>query len=400
MIFFKFGAWLHYTLLAPLGERLMPLWMIGWVMSIASIIQLLLDVPAGKILDRYGYKKMLVIGSLFFVGAVALLFTTISSVTLIISILCATIGRLFFWPWVNAYILSQASSKNSSVFMAYRDISGSIGIVLAALSVPFVLKLSDIMLVLVLFVLLMLALWAIVLSPSDKKHLPVQDHPHERTHHQRHHSIRRFWYAIQKLNPASVLLILTNFSGAVFYGVVWFVVPLIIVSLPEADGRLLGVWLGMFDFAVIITGGILATFVDTMNKKVLIFLGLLLFAVAGTLLWFHFGLLFLVFAFLATMGDELASLPLWTRLHRLDTEHNNDGLISGVINLFEDLGWAIGPFVAGLLYSLLGAQITLLIGALPLVIIFFLYYFVVHKHTLHFPLLEGPRKAHKMRHKR
>lgn len=40
----------------------------------------------------------------------------------------------------------------------------------------------------------------------------------------------------------------------------------------------------MFDFAVIITGGILATFVDTMNKKVLIFLGLLLFAVAGTLL--------------------------------------------------------------------------------------------------------------------
>lgn len=65
-------------------------------MSIASIIQLVLDVPAGKILDRYGYKKMLVVGSLFFVGAVTLLFTTISSVTLIISILCATIGRLFF----------------------------------------------------------------------------------------------------------------------------------------------------------------------------------------------------------------------------------------------------------------------------------------------------------------
>ena len=77
------------------------------------------------------------------------------------------------------------------------------------------------------------------------------------------------------------------------------------------------------------------------NKQAMIFLGLLLFAVMGMLLGSNFGLLFLVFAFLTTTGDELASLPLWSWLHEVDKDHNNDGLISGIINLFDDLGRAI-----------------------------------------------------------
>ena len=51
--------------------------------------------------------------------------------------------------------------------------------------------------------------------------------------------------------------------------------------------------------------------------------------------------MFLVAAFFATSGDEMASLPLWSWLHQLDKDHANDGLISGIINFFEDIGWTI-----------------------------------------------------------
>ncbi len=52
----------------------------------------------------------------------------------------------------------------------------------------------------------------------------------------------------------------------------------------------------------------------------------------------YLGILFLVAAFFATTGEEMASLPLRSRLHQLDKNHANDGLISGIINFFEDIG--------------------------------------------------------------
>ena len=56
---FKFGAGLHYTLMSPFGERLFPLWLVGLMIGLAALAQLLLDIPAGHMLDTYGYRKML-----------------------------------------------------------------------------------------------------------------------------------------------------------------------------------------------------------------------------------------------------------------------------------------------------------------------------------------------------
>ncbi len=58
--------------MSPLGERLLPLWVVGFLMGGASLVQLLLDVPAGRLLDRYGYRKLLTLTMLiFFLGALA-----------------------------------------------------------------------------------------------------------------------------------------------------------------------------------------------------------------------------------------------------------------------------------------------------------------------------------------
>ncbi|MDO8556784.1 MAG: MFS transporter [Nanoarchaeota archaeon] len=396
-IVFKFGTGLHYTLIAPLGERLLPLWIVGLVMSIASIIQLVLDIPAGNLLDRFGYRNLLAVGTGIFMVAVLLWLKT-DALFFVGSVLLASFGWLFFGPGRNAYVLAHATKQESGKFLGFRDVFSSLGTVLACLTIPFLIVKPNNIIVAVLFGLLACSLIAILLSPRDKKHMVHADFPHERTHHQRRHLFRNICSVMRRLSPASTLLLALQFVAALFYGVVWFVIPLVIAHAVN-NASILGVGLGMFDFAVVIAGSLLCTLVDKVNKKLMIFVGLFIFSFAGLLLGWSFGLLFLLFAFLSTTGDEIASLPLWAWLHQLDKRHNRDGLISGVINLFEDLGWTVGPLVAGILYVLVGPTMTLVLGALPLLVLFGAYYFVVQKHMIKVSLFAVPVRPHKARHK-
>lgn len=398
LILFKFGGGLHYSLISPLGEKLLPLWLVGIVMSIASLIQLSLDVQAGKMLDRFGYKKMLTIGTGIFVVAALLLSVKFTPLLFISSVFLAALGWLFFGPGINAYSLSHAKKEESGKFMALRDIFGSVGIVLASIGIPVILIFYTRFIGMFIAVLLLIALIFISLSPKDSKKIKFKDNVHEKTHHQRKQILLNLPLAIRNLNPASSLLIGLNFAGALFYGVVWFVIPIVIAhSLHE--GNLLGIGLGMFDFAIVIVGSLLYSFIDKANKKKMVFIGLLLFSVASMLLGLSYGLLFLVFAFLSTSGDEIASLSLWAWLHGLDKRHNRDGLISGIINLSNDLGWATGPLMAGLLYVIMGPKLTVLIGAIPLAIMLIIYQCAIRKHVLKISVFDIPRRPHKSRHK-
>jgi len=92
---------------------------------------------------------------------------------------------------------------------------------------------------------------------------------------------------------------------------------------------------------------------------------------------FNFSWLFLLFGFLATTGDEMAGISLGPGpLTRQD--HDHDGMITGVIMLFSDLGWSCGPIFAGIFYAFLGPSWTILIAAIPIFIVWIFYQYTVH----------------------
>ena len=128
-------------------------------------------------------------------------------------------------------------------------------------------------------------------------------------------------------------------------------------------------------------------------------MGLLLFSVSGMLLGFNFGILFILFGFLATTGDEMAGISLWSWLHALDKDHASDGVISGIINLFQDLGWGIGPIVAGILYTFWGAAWTIALGAIPIFVTWIIYQFFIRHQPKYSGLLFVPKKPHRARYK-
>ncbi len=400
LMFFKFGACLHYNLLSPFGERVLPVWIVGLVIGAASLMQLLFDVPAGFILDKYGYKRFLKITTLIFMVSILVLLWKLNLWTYLITVFLSCFGWLFFGPGANAYVISHAPKKQAGCFLSFRDMFESMGVVLSSAIFIFTLSLPVRMVGVVILTLLTATFIAINFAPEDvglvhqKKKLKTQNYYIRRQY------LIKVIKAISRLNPASVMLLLTGLTSSIFYALIWFVVPLML-----AHNMVPGVmsWaLGIFDLAIVLMGFILGKVADRVNKKKLVFIGLLMFSITGMILGFHFGIVFLLLGFLATTGDEMSTISLWLWLNTLDKNHDEDGLVSGVINLFQDLGWAIGPVMAGFLYSNIGPEWTIAAGGMLVFLVWIIYCLKLGKSHSYFSLSSEfvENKPHRFRHKR
>ena len=165
LVFFKLGAGLQYTLLPVLGARVLPIWIVGALMFLSTSLQILLDIPAGKLLDKFGYKKMIMVGTFGAIIGVLLYFYGITIYTLILSIFLVDFGWLFYTPGGSAYILSHASKSNSIKFFAYRDVFGAVGIVVGTLLLAFTVNAPGSFLAMLLGGALIVSIISISLAP-------------------------------------------------------------------------------------------------------------------------------------------------------------------------------------------------------------------------------------------
>lgn len=361
IILFKSAASLHFTLFPVLGERLFPIWIVGILVSAEAFLQMSFDVPAGYALDRFGYIRTLKISSICFLVGACILFFGLHAWTLIISTFLAMIGWLFFGPGVDAYVLVKADKRIAGRFMALRDITASAGVVIGMAILPFLLHVGIWIIGIVLASLFCLSLFALSRASKDTASVHQEKKIGHQSFYIRRHFIHHVFLALKHLNPVSAMLILQRFSAALFYGIVWFVVPLMLSAMTHSGPLDFG--LIVFDLAILFTGYFLGRLTDTWDKRWLVFWGMLLFSVSALLLGFNFGILFIVLGFLATTGDEMASVSLWAWLDVLDKKHSEDGLVTGALTLFEDLGWTVGPLLAGFLFESIGPTWTIVTGA-------------------------------------
>ena len=401
LVSFKFAGALHYSLISPFGERLLPLWIVGLLMGGSSVVQFLLDVPAGHIMDRYGYRRFLLVTTTIFFVATLCYCCGLTLATYVMSIVLSTFGWLFFGPGVNAYALSHSDRATAGRFMSLRDMTGSVGVVLSSVVLPFTLLMSPTLVGWILSALFAVSFVALCFAPKDHMAATVEEKIPSQHFYVRRHSLVKTLAVMKRLNPASGMLIVSSFASGVFYGAVWFVLPLVMASKP--DSFALGLGLGVFDFAVVVLGWALGALADRFNKRMLVFIGLLVFAVSASFTGFSFTWVFLIFGFLATSGDEMSSLSLWAWLHNLDKDHANDGAVAGIINVFSDAGWAVGPIVAGFVYASLGPTWTIIASSLPIFAAWIAYQTVMRGHSPQFLQnaqgIRMPPKPHRPRHR-
>ena len=107
---------------------------------------------------------------------------------------------------------------------------------------------------------------------------------------------------------------------------------------------------------------------------------------------------FLRLAFPPTSGYELSGISLWAWMETIDKNHRHDALVTGVINFFDDIGWTIGPVIAGILFSTVGPSWTIAAGG-GLILAIWAISSVLIARTPVVPLRLLSPKPHKLRHK-
>lgn len=361
IIFFKSAASLHYTLFPILSERFFPVWVAGALVSLEAFIQMLLDVPAGYFLDRFGYIRSLLFSTSCFLLGVLLFSFGLQPWTILGSLFFSLVGWLFFNPGIDAYILVQTKREFAGRSIALRDITASAGVVIGMTLLPFVLDKDGVILASLLGVFFCLALFFLMRAPKDTASIKQHAREGKESFFIRRRFIHHVLASLNTFRPVSLMLMMQRFSAALFYGILWFVVPLMIANMAHTGPLSFG--LVVFDFSILVTGYILGRLTDRWEKRWLVFCGMSLFSVCALLLGFHFGILFVLLGFFATTGDEMASISLWAWLDELDTQHREDGLLSGALTLAEDLGWTVGPLIAGFLFVPFGPTWTILTGA-------------------------------------
>ena len=106
------------------------------------------------------------------------------------------------------------------------------------------------------------------------------------------------------------------------------------------------------------------------------------FAGTASAIGFNLNIWFIVLGFLATTGDEISGITLWSWVNQLDKKHTDDGLINGVVACFNNMGWAIGPILAGGLYGIIGPEWAITISAIPIAVLWL--YFTVSSAYSHY----------------
>lgn len=368
---FKTAACVHFNLLSPWGGRIFPIWIVGLIIGGASLLQLIFDMPAGLILDRYGYRRFLKVTTVLFIISVLPLAFRLDSWTYIFTVAASSFGWLFFGPGINAYVISHAPNDDAAKFISLRDVFCSLGVVLSSTLFVLSLSLSSRFVAIIIIIILLLAYILLWFAPKDTR----IDHSNKKLKSQNYYIRRKHLFtalkSIKKLNPAAFMLIAASLCSSIFYAIIWFVVPLAIARNVVSGS--MDITLGIFDISVVLTGSLIGRIADRSDKRKLIFIGLLVFAIIGILLGFTSGFAFLLLGFIGTMGDESSSLSIWAWLNALDKDHDADGLVSGVVCMFSDLGWAIGPIIGGFLYPVIGLGWTVAIGGLLILAVWALY---------------------------
>ncbi|HCC83653.1 TPA: hypothetical protein DEP96_02270 [Candidatus Uhrbacteria bacterium] len=364
LLLFKFGAGIHYSLIAILGGRILPLPVVGLFIGISVFIQLALDVPSGFMLERYGYLRMLRVSTIcFFLAGVVLIFG-LSPLTFILSIIFSSLGWLFFTPGIGAYLLAHSPVTVIGRMTGLQRTMQAIGMTMAVIGLPYFSQLSGSVIGLLVTYPFVGAF--IVLTLAERRPIPTfLPARHRERRHLAATSFATLRQIFQELHPLSTIFLIYSIVLAAAYGLLWFTLPLLIAT--NDSGPTISLGLIAFDTTTIVSALIIGRLVDASNKKILAYLALAIISFAALFLWSTFQPLFIVLCFLFSFGDEIFTISLWSWLDARLPRGERYGLITGALTFAEDLGWMAGPIIAGLLYTLVGPINTLRYAGLAVV---------------------------------
>lgn len=351
------------SLIAPIEARYVQSFsdnpvVVGSVFGVGSIFFALLSYRIGRMSDRYGRKRAILIGLVF--GIIyAALYPMVFNVLQIYGIKFAwAVAAISTGPVIAAYLQDFLEPfKNKGAYFGYvysaQSISGSIGALIGGymantygLGAPFYLA-----------AVVYAILFVIAVSALPKYGDVSQEELHNRNNNNKKSLMYTLRYILSK--PALLFYLSVNTSYSINWGIKFFLWPLVIFEIAKSDlvtGSIFAT-MGAVAFVLLPFAG---KIVDRFGSYRVIFLELLILGTAGIGLAFSGNItLFWIFAAIYTIGEVLNG-PAQAVLLTENVDSEVRGEVMGLDATMDQLLAILSPFIAGFLILFIGLQMTFL----------------------------------------
>lgn len=322
--------------------------LVGLLIAFPTFISMLFAIPVGGFSDKFGRKKPIILGALMMV-ALGLFLPAVKSLTsfIVFGFLLGVIHQLFNTP-IKAYIMDISPKGKTAEYFGVYSTSFSIGLALGSVAGGFLLAnnlIAGVQRMSYFYTTIGILALAIALILKETVKLSTEGSVKIAESLRGDQLLIKGLLEYKKLGSIGLLVLYLTFIIYFGPGMTWTIEPL--YNKLGMDSNMLGLILGMFVIPLIlftIPAGYLA---DKYGKTKMLIPGLL---IGGSFL-IAFGstmdpIFLLLFAFISTTGFAFVWTSTNGLLADLSAGHRKGG-IAGVWNIFEDLGYIVGPVFGG-----------------------------------------------------
>ncbi|MBW7473594.1 MFS transporter [Paenibacillus oenotherae] len=386
LVEFVKGALLISILPVYMGTVLgLSAYAIGWALALQYIGDNAFRSPLGWIIDRIGYRNVMLFGVIMTFASVAIVSLTSQFGWIILACVLLGVGTSPLWPCVITGATAVGGDKASGTIMSVVYIAWLTGVGCGPIVINYFIIQSYAPAFRLLIVMMIIVVFVALFLPGRKKSREIEGHQ-ESLQPDNHGQtitmvsrIRNYFAKVGRSLHASWLLYPAMFTQNFALGLLTPILTLYARTVLHLTPQQYSMYL-VAGGAVTVLGMIpVGKWVDRYGTKWFLHVGFLVSAIALPILGYTRSLpaVLLIVAFVG-VGYALI-IPAWNALIAKAIPKSERGAVWGFFLTIEGLGMVIGSVMSGKLWDTFGPHAPFLVSGTVLTILFVLHLFITRR---------------------
>ncbi|MFD0711013.1 MFS transporter [Paenibacillus sp. GCM10027626] len=357
---------------------------IGWALALQYIGDNAFRSLLGWIIDRIGYRYVMLFGVILTFAAVGIVALTSAFGWLVLACILLGVGTSPLWPCVITGSTAVAGKEAGGTIMSVVYMSWLIGVGAGPIVINFFINSNFTLAFQILTGLMILVVVVALFLPGREKSLAIEgrlDKEPAKAMQRRPvmERISAYFHKVRQSMHASWLLYPAMFTQNFALGLLTPVLTLYARTVLHLTPQQYSLYL-IAGGAVTVLGLIpVGKWVDRYGTKWFLHVGFLVAAVALPLLGFTRSLT-LVLPVVALIGIGYAMIiPAWNALIATAIPKEERGAVWGFFLTIEGSGMVLGSIISGKLYDLLGPHMPFILSGSVLLLLFVLHLFITRR---------------------
>lgn len=390
LVEFVKGALLVSILPVYMGEVLgLSVYAIGWALALQYIGDNAFRSPLGWIIDRIGYRNVMLFGVLFTFASVVIVSLTDSLGWIILACLLLGIGTSPLWPCVITGATAVAGNEASGTIMSVVYMSWLTGVGCGPIVINFFIANSYRPAFLLLIGMMIVVIIVALFLPGRRKSLEIEGRELPHADKSEHvdgvtigRKVRNYFAKVRSSLHASWLLYPAMFMQNFALGLLTPVLTLYARTVLHLSPKEYSLYLiagGAVTVLFLIPVG---KWVDRFGTKWFLHVGFLTAAIALPVLGYSRDLTFVLVVVMFVGIGYACIIPAWNALIAEAIPKSERGAVWGFFLTIEGLGMVFGSIISGKLWDSLGSHTPFFVSGSVLLILFVLHLFITRRRTV------------------